>query len=128
MQRMGNDMGLCNSVYVTTKKTLKEYWCYDDDDLALEFYSCWYHTLLHDWMRRLYLEKGGSNTDFHFGTVTLGKSDLDRLEADIESRKLSNDTEANSAYTALNQHEDTVMIDKARRAIAMGLTVFYRGA
>ena len=120
-------MGLCNSVYVTTKNTVNEHWCYDDDDLTLEIYHYWHHTLLHDWMHRLYLEKGGSIYDTYFGVVILAQSDLDRLESDIEARRLSNDAKAISKYSDKLHHDDCMLIDKARRAIAMGLTVFYSG-
>ena len=46
------------------------------------------HPNLHGWMEQLYLEKGGTDTDFNCSEVQLDEDDLDRLESDIKKGNL----------------------------------------
>jgi hypothetical protein len=55
------------------------------------------HANLHGWMERLYREKGGKARDFNLVGLQLTSADIDALE----------------------------FIAKARKALAVGLTVFY---
>jgi len=84
------------------------------------------HPNLHDWMEKLYRDKGGSDACFNCVNVQLLREDLDRLEADIKANRLpptcgfffgeSDGSEAN---------DDLQFINKAREALAANLTVFY---
>ena len=84
------------------------------------------HPDLHGWMARLYFEKGGAAEQFNCVPVALTKHDLDRLEADVEARRLPHTTgfffgESESS----DLDDDLVFIAKAREAISAGMNVFY---
>ena len=84
------------------------------------------HPNLHGWMDQLYYAKGGHAESFNCVPVVLTLEDLDRLEADIRERRLP-DT-AGFFFGDSDGTEfldDLAFVDKARKAIADGLTVYY---
>ena len=106
-------MGLDMYAYATT------------DELAnVELHYWRKHYLLHEWMERLYVEKGGANKDLNCGCVTLDSADLDRLEAAIIADELP-DTMAFGLFRIGQRDDDLAFIAEAREAIASGKTVFY---
>ncbi|SNS98554.1 hypothetical protein SAMN06295912_12825 [Sphingomonas laterariae] len=84
------------------------------------------HPDLHGWMEELYYAKGGSSENFNRVPVALTSSDLDELELAIRRNALpitqgfffgkSDGSEA---------EDDLAFIEKARKAIADELDVFY---
>lgn len=102
------------------------------------------HPNLHGWMERLYYKKGGTEDDglggFNSGqSVVLTSEDLDNLESDIKADNLpftsgfffgksprpnSIDLEEQEWYLK-QQAEDLEFVEKARRAIEEGKTVYY---
>lgn len=84
------------------------------------------HPNLHGWMENLYREKGGAAEDFNCVALLLTTDDLDRLEADIRSGVLP--MTAGFFFGASDGTEtddDLAFVNKAREALAAGLTVFY---
>ena len=84
------------------------------------------HPNLHGWMQALYRKKGGRDPDFNFAPVVLKSADLDQLKADIQRGRLP----ATSGFffghsTGEEKPDDLAFIEKARAAVAAGLTVFY---
>lgn len=84
------------------------------------------HPNLHGWMESLYRVKGGAADTFNCRPVVLDLNDLDHLEEDVRNRRLplssgfffgqSDGSEADG---------DLEFIEKARKAIEAGLTVYY---
>ncbi|QDT07469.1 hypothetical protein K227x_58960 [Rubripirellula lacrimiformis] len=88
---------------------------------------CWRkHPDLHGWMQHLYYDKGGQQ-DFNCVPVVLDLDDLDRLELTMKAGSLPQTQGfffGTSDGTELD--DDFDFLDKARRAIAEGYTVFYQ--
>lgn len=84
------------------------------------------HPNLHGWMEALYTEKGGSAHCFNCVNLQLERDDLDRLEADVKAGNLPHTTGFFFGASDGNEKEDDLaFINKAREAIASGLSVFY---
>jgi hypothetical protein len=84
------------------------------------------HPNLHGWMEELYYAKGGSSENFNCVPVALTSSDLDELELAIRRNTLPitqgfffGESDGSEA------EDDLAFIEKARKAIADGLDVFY---
>jgi hypothetical protein len=84
------------------------------------------HPNLHGWMEELYYAKGGSAESFNCVTLQLTLEDLDKLEANIQAKKLP-DTEGFffGESDGSECEDDLMFIAKAREAISQGKTVFY---
>ncbi len=84
------------------------------------------HPDLHGWMEVLYRDKHGSAELFNCVNLALTADDLDRLEADIRESRLPH-TEGfffgDSDGSELE--DDLAFIEKARKALADNLTVYY---
>lgn len=84
------------------------------------------HPNLHGWMRALYYAKGGVAEQFNCRAVVLTDEDLDRLEADIRAESLPHTQGFFFGETDGTEiDDDLAFIEKARAAMAQGLTVFY---
>lgn len=90
----------------------------------LEYLCYWRrHHPLHEWMGRLFVEKGGDpNAKFNQYYVRLIAQDLDKLEHDLRSGKIED-------VQMLYNNASTLgfCIPAARQAIAAGKAVFYWG-
>ena len=94
------------------------------------------HPNLHGWMERLWLERGGDNSDSSWGSnfngveLELTLEDLDQLEQDVERGRLPATkgfffgTEADEHYKA----QDLQFIQNARDAIRAGERVCYNSS
>jgi hypothetical protein len=97
---------------------------------ADEIHSWRKHPDLHGWMEGLYRAKGGKREDFNCTAVLLTPEDLDRLEQDIQHRRLPStcgfeqDDDLGES-SDLEQDDDLLFISKARKAIEAGKTVVY---
>jgi len=84
------------------------------------------HPNLHGWMERLYRENNGKAESFNCVNLVLTAEDLDRLEADIIDGNLPPTTGFFFGQSdGTERPDDLVFVDRAREAIAAGLTVFY---
>ena len=85
------------------------------------------HPDLHGWMERLYREKGGEAEDFNLATVILDLEDLERLEAVVRCEQLPHTEGFFFGHSEPGDAEsDLNFIAAARKAIAEGLTVYYK--
>lgn len=85
------------------------------------------HHDLHGWMEKLYHEKGGTET-FNCVPVLLTAEDLDKLEADVKAGQLLHIEGflfGNNPPNDESVVQDLSFIEKARKALADGKTVFY---
>lgn len=84
------------------------------------------HPDLHGWMERLYRAKGGADAPFNCVNLQLTAEDLDRLQADLQARRLPR-TEGFffGASDGSEIEDDMQFVGKAREALAAGLSVFY---
>jgi hypothetical protein len=83
------------------------------------------HPNLHGWMEQLYYDKGGVQ-DFNCVPVVLTLDDLQQLEAAIVHHELPETAGFFFGRTQGDEYEDDLQfIEKARKAIADGYTVFY---
>lgn len=84
------------------------------------------HPNLHGWMENLYRQKDGREEIFNCVNVCLDRADLDRLEADIEARRLPHTCGFFFGESDGSEiDDDLAFIGKAREALAAGLNVFY---
>ncbi len=84
------------------------------------------HPNLHGWMEALYREKGGTDDNFNCVNLLLDDEDLDRLEAVIRSGSLPPTSGFFFGESDGTEREDDLdFIQKARTALADGITVFY---
>ena len=91
-----------------------------------ELHYWWKHADLQGWMERLYREKGGREASFNRVNLVLTAEDLDQLEADIRAGKLPRTAGfASGECGGSGADDDLRFIEKAREAIAEGLTVYY---
>ena len=119
---MGLDMFVYRTPYNTFSAT-KEVDFEDEVYLANESNTdtctkiqCWRnHYSLHDWMKNLYREKGGTKDIFNCATVELTLEDLHRLESDIRN--------AEFFFENVKDYLDFIKI--AKEAIFDGDRVFY---
>lgn len=113
-------MGLDMYVYATKAKPDLSA---GPDAEPLEWFHYWRkHYPLHDWMKALYLRKGGRPSRFNLGAVDLDGADLDQLEADLTNQ------EGNGLFSELTKAEladDLAFIREARQQLAEGFTVSY---
>jgi len=118
-------MGLDMYAYVSREKPASETPdCLPEDAIRIH---CWRkHPDLHGWMEHLYRVKGGTDEHFNCSLVVLDGDDLKHLEKIIKAQNLPH-TEGFFFGTSADHdmNEDLEFIDKARRALQMGLTVFY---
>lgn len=82
------------------------------------------HYDLHDWMERLYYNKGGSAESFNCVKVRLTNDDLDNLEKTILTNCLPN-VDPCLQYGEDDLSNDLRFIVVARKAISDGCSVFY---
>lgn len=84
------------------------------------------HPNLHGWMEALYREKGGKDDIFNCVNLQLTAEDLDRLEADIRAGNLPPTSGFFFGASDGTEHaDDLAFVEKARAALADGMTVFY---
>lgn len=85
------------------------------------------HPNLHGWMGDLYREKGGIDDSFNLVNVKVTLEDLDELEEDVRSKRLPHHEGFFFGQSDWEDHleDDLAFIEKARRAINEGKTVYY---
>lgn len=84
------------------------------------------HPDLHDWMAKLYVKKGGTDSNFNCNTVQLTAADLDALEAAIKAQNLPHtDGFFFGESSSKDMADDLDFVAKARAAIAAGKAVYY---
>lgn len=84
------------------------------------------HPNLHGWMEALYREKGGAEDIFNCVNVRLCRDDLDRLEADVNAKRLPHTSGFFfGASDGSEEAGDLEFINRAREALSAGLTVYY---
>ena len=92
---------------------------------ATEIHRWRKHPNLHGWMEELYYTKGGKE-EFNCVPVTLTADDLNRLEKALKTKSLPH---TQGFFFGTSDDADTVddltFIEKARKAIAQGYTVYY---
>lgn len=97
-----------------------------DADAHNELHYWRKHPNLHGWMEALYREKGGRDDVFNCVNLQLTAEDLDRLEADIRSGNLPPTSGFFfGASDGTERGDDLTFVEKARTALAEGMTVFY---
>ena len=95
-------------------------------DEATEIHYWRKHPNLHGWMRLLYREKDGTDSEFNCVNVRLDARDLDMLEADIRDNRLPRTAGFFFGESDGSEIDDDLeFIRKARAAISGGATVFY---
>ncbi len=118
-------MGLDMYAYTTTEKLAGAV----DFPQPKELHYWRKHYRLHEWMERLYVDKGGVAEDFSsMSCVTLDRADLDRLEVAILASDLPDSAVADfffGEYDGSEREDDLAFIAKARKALESGKTVFY---
>lgn len=82
---------------------------------------------LHGWMHALYTSKGGSNPEFNCDQVVVNSSDLDALEADIDSLTPVAGLFFGSQEPVTEERKQEVrdFIRKSRQAIQDGYAIVY---
>lgn len=84
---------------------------------------------LHGWMERLYRKSGGTVPDLNVVGLRLDLEDLDQLESDLTNGINLEPTEGffgrQEELSSYNKETIYDFIDKARRDIEAGLSVFY---
>jgi hypothetical protein len=109
-------MGLDSFAYhVAEDQTDGDFNCKEDSN-AVEFYYWRKNHSLHNWMKRLYHDKGGKD-EFNCVKLRLISTDLDNLEKDIKCGGSSRQTEADE--------NDLNFINEARILISEGKAVYY---
>jgi hypothetical protein len=117
---MGLDMYAC-----TTRTKPDSPVDFDVED-ATEIQYWRKHPDLHGWMESLYREKGGDDASFNCVNLQLTAADLDRLERDINERRLPPTAGFFFGESDGDELEDDLrFIGAAREALSAGLTVFY---
>lgn len=79
------------------------------------------HHALHDYMERIYYNKGGSDPMFNCVKVRLHEEDLDDLEKQVMSKILYDRPDANESYF----DEDVEFILLARKALKENKKIYY---
>lgn len=120
-------MGLDQYAYKTTGKVNGKV-DFDEPENTEKFFQWRKHSDLQGWMEKLYRAKGGKDEYFNCTPVVLTLDDLDSLENDIRQHKLPTTTGFFFGQSYGNDYEladDLDFIDKARRAVKDGYTVYY---
>jgi hypothetical protein len=98
---------------------------FKDPKDAQELYYWRKHPNLHGWMEQLYRSKGGKG-EFNLATVRLDEADLNTLETIVSNDELP---ETSGFFFGESCPEEKIrdleFIQKARKAISEGKTVFY---
>ena len=117
-------MGLDMYASITTEKLESEVDFKPEQASELHYWRK--HPDLHGWMEQLYYQKGGTSDCFNCVTVALTLADIERLEKAIRSYELPETSGFFFGQSCPEDLEDDLkFIDKARKAIAKGQTVFY---
>ena len=112
---------------IATPAPLKEEVDFSTNNVDGEEIKYWRkHPNLHGWMEELYYRKGGKADSFNCVGVVLKEFDLDVLEEDIKNNNLPNTSgfffgQSDDERMA----EDLAFIERARRSIKDGMTVYY---
>lgn len=109
-------MGLDSFAYHVAEDQADGDFNYKEDSNAVEFYYWRKNHQLHNWMKKLYQDKGGQD-EFNCVKLRLTSADLDNLEKEIE-----NDS---SAYQSETDEYDLNFINEARILISEGKAVYY---
>jgi hypothetical protein len=118
-------MGLDMYVFTTTT-SLTQPVDFEGPENIEELHYWRKHPNLHGWMEALYFAKGGKDKDFNMSPVTLEAAELDVLAWLIALDRLPVTAGFFFGESDGSEREDDLeFIEKARKALAEGKTVFY---
>ena len=86
------------------------------------------HEPLHNWMERLYFQKGGAKSSFNYQNLQLLPQDIQSLEHAVLNRfflEKANSPFNNKFYNETVQKDDMIKIVEIKIAISKGFNVYY---